>query len=307
MVSSLRQFLLQYVYRVGLTALLINVLALLAATAVRVGEHEQLGEEGADFAGGAASRTRWLGKVQTWCLYHDEILQCDQDSVILVKSAFKNRQQKADCVASNDAQPVIDCAPNATEKVAAACDGNTRCMMSATTHIACPQSPYTFIRVRYECVSKPDSESNIDESNVIEEDVFVKVGDVGKVAKQDIISTIREEAANPHIEQRYPIGCWRFTWADKLRAFDNPLHRTTCLSEEECFKVFFPGDHRFRRFQYPPTVQYLVHGELVEDKKGGLQKNEDHTWGVCLPRAGGIVYAKMYFFQLKIENAHLLN
>jgi len=208
--------------------------------------------------------------------------------VILVKSAFKNRQQKANCVASHDAQPALDCTPHATEKVARACDGNTRCMLPAITHIDCPQSPYTFIRVRYECVSKPDGESTVDESNVIEEAAFVKVGDVGEAAKQDIISAIHEEAANP-------------------LAFDNPLHRTTCTWEEECFKVFFPGDFRFRRFQYPPTVQYLVQGELVEDKKEGLQKNEDHTWGVCLPKAGGIVYAKMYFFQLKIENHHLLD
>jgi len=80
------------------------------------------------------------------------------------------------------------------------------------------------------------------------------------------------------------------------------------LLQEECFKVFFPGDHRFRRFQYPPTVQYLVQGELVEGSSKGLQKNEDDTWGVCLPYKGqGNIYAKIYFSQLKIENAHLLN
>jgi len=305
MVTSLGQFPLQHAHRGDLRvapaegnrvlALLVFVASLLAASAVRVGDNEQLSEERKE-AGDAAWQNRWLAKVQMWCSYNDEILQCDQDSVILVDSAFYNRQHQANCLVQRDPQPMVDCKPNVTEKVVAACNGHMRCMIPGAKHAACPDSPFTKIRVRYECVANPKAGI---------EDAGHLVKDVGQVATQTL-ATIRVEAANSHILQRYPIGCWRFTVSDRLLSLRYPLHRTTCLWEEECFKVFFPGDHRFRNIKYPPTVQYLVQGELVEGSNG-LQKNDDHTWGVCLPKKGkGSVYAKMYFYQLKIENAHLI-
>jgi len=126
------------------------LLPLLAGRAAAVRSKVQLA---AELAAEAASNQTWLVKTLTWCSLQDEVLECDDDSVIKMKSAFYRRNKKPECMPAHSDSSVT-CPPDALKLLQETCDERRRCSVPAKAHqVSCPGNPWTFIRVRYECVA----------------------------------------------------------------------------------------------------------------------------------------------------------
>lgn len=96
----------------------------------------------------------WLGKSAIWCASKDRSIGCDEDSVIHVRSAFFNRRLRKSCEPLESGTE-MSCGPNATDRVVKQCGNKQRCTLTARDHAACPQHPYSLIRVVWECVASP--------------------------------------------------------------------------------------------------------------------------------------------------------
>jgi len=129
------------------------LLSLLPGLAAAVRESSSRAQLEAELGLGALSNQTWLVKTLDWCSLQEAELACDEDSIIKVKSAFYRRVQKPDCKPAHSDKSVT-CPPNALELLGGTCDERRHCDVPAKVHEAsCPENPFTFIRVRYECVA----------------------------------------------------------------------------------------------------------------------------------------------------------
>jgi len=341
------------------------LLPLLAGRAAAVRSKVQLA---AELAAEAASNQTWLVKTLTWCSLQDEVLECDDDSVIKMKSAFYRRNKKPECMPAHSDSSVT-CPPDALKLLQETCDERRRCSVPAKAHqVSCPGNPWTFIRVRYECVAgtpkagggslgdgakeadgttagptpesggggttsaepkeAPQKPQPLTEVNTQEADREVEVLPRGRDEASSSTSTtstlfvrgdqvvkakVEEELAKSQQELAIQL-CYRFSRMQRIRSM-HPLTRlTTCANQDEgCFKVDFHDGRRYTDFEQEPEAEEFLSGYLVGGDDSwslsfrgiGLQRNDYGTWGLCLPKKGGIEFAVSMFESLQARRAML--
>mmetsp|Transcript_49564 Transcript_49564/g.111463 ORF Transcript_49564/g.111463 Transcript_49564/m.111463 type:complete len:285 (-) Transcript_49564:45-899(-) len=117
-----------------------------------------------------SSKMEELEGTKTWCSHKDTTLECKHGQVLKLRTAFYNHFQQDDCTSPPDAKEVR-CSPKAVA-VIKACTGKQVCSIPASFHTSCPENPFTFIRVRYECEDGEDAtkkDLNQDVANAVKE------------------------------------------------------------------------------------------------------------------------------------------
>jgi len=268
----------------------------------------------ANLSQGSDAELGWLVKTEKYCTGKTATLFCDDHSIINVKKAVYNRNRPAQEEEADACRPVEGPEKGCevfkdAEKVIGKCNGQRTCVLEPTEHVWCDKDPFWTLRVIFECVtgSPPtaiedikgtESQEDPEEMAVVPE---VKQKDYVKHAVDDLVNDPDAEA-----EAEF-VPCYRYKRSEllmKLQFFDD---LTNCTKREGCFKVTFPDNTVFTDPEKPPTPKELLKADYspghdsywLTFKPVGLQRNEFHTWGVCLPKGEGIDFAIETFDRLK--------
>lgn len=268
---------------------------------------------------GAESDSKWQPKDYRFCISEEAELACDTDSIIKVRTAMYNKIKK-DTQTGKTCEPgtagtdsSFPCSAKNTDKIKDKCDGLTTCTILPSEHRLCTKSPFTFMRVNYECESAPprqekkhnsatlgtetyvepvklpqpdnsEAPSKVIEDTLTGEKVMddtkpVKIkGDKGIMARKDV------EMQKQRTEEYSMKPCYRLDRGTKFWRMDYLGRLTTCAEYEGCFKVRFENEQGkevwFTHEKETPPVEELLKGELVQSRDNPLI-----TWkGIGLKR-----------------------
>jgi len=87
-----------------------------------------------------------------WCSFEDNSLTCEAGHYLYIKDAAYNRQRNQGCKPPDQTSSRHCDAHGISAKLSKECDQKQECSIPTSFHDSCPENPFTYIRVRYECV-----------------------------------------------------------------------------------------------------------------------------------------------------------
>jgi len=147
------------------------------ANARRIVQQEQALTEAASASNTSGEISLQKNKDLRFCIGEDTNVVCDDDTFIIVKSAYYNRAKKdfrtgkkcAPFASSTAKQDDDSCIPRNTKMVQEKCDGHHTCTLKVQDHKSCATRPWTMLRVSYRCEAakdKPKDETKTEKQEV---------------------------------------------------------------------------------------------------------------------------------------------